>query len=95
MMKQTCITPSNKNTLKAKRTLPVHVTDDMMVSVIYDCVRASRKMSSIHAFLEERRRPLHAACQILLTLAKRHGFSVETGHYNPLAAAYQKLQLPQ
>ena len=82
-----------KNLQKSIRKLPLHVTDDMVVSMIYACVRACRKMSSLDQSLEERRKPLDAACDILQTVEDKHGINLETRHYNPLAAAYQKLQL--
>mmetsp|Transcript_492 Transcript_492/g.1391 ORF Transcript_492/g.1391 Transcript_492/m.1391 type:complete len:469 (-) Transcript_492:227-1633(-) len=80
---------------KTVRKLPVHVTDDMVVSMLYACVRAMRRMSSTESSLEERRRPLDAARKILETVTVKHGIILESRHYNPLAAAYQKLGLRQ
>ncbi|KAL7560126.1 hypothetical protein ACA910_013141 [Epithemia clementina (nom. ined.)] len=76
----------------------VHVTDYMIVSVIYACVRASRTMepspsSSPNTILADRRRPLDKACKMLDTVQAKYGISVETRHYNPLAAAYLHLRL--
>ena len=71
----------------------IYVTDDMVVSLIYACVRASRSMSSTRVSLAARRRPLDEACKVLDKITTDHGINIETRHCNPIAAAYLHLSL--
>jgi hypothetical protein len=69
------------------------VTDNMVLSVIRSCVRGSRDLDNIEKSLEERREPLDACSEILLSMEQEHGLPLVARHLNPLAAAYQKLGL--
>ena len=87
--------------LKSKVRRQVQVTDDMILSLIRACVRASRerardKGEKLSPELEEqevvlRRIPLDTALEVLTTMQKDHSIPVAARHVNPLAAAYQKL----
>jgi hypothetical protein len=82
----------------------VHVTDNMISSLVRACVRASYQRSRfkgqqhLSQELEEqeaalRRIPLDTALEVLTTLQDNHGdnIPVVAHHVNPLAAAYQSL----
>lgn len=43
--------------------------------------------------VEERRRPLDAACDVLLSMEEEHGIPLVSRHVNPLAAGYVRLGL--
>ena len=45
--------------------------------------------------MEERRAPLDACSELLLSMEEKHGLPLVARHLNPLAAAYQKLGLVQ
>ena len=77
----------------------VYITDNMVLSLIKSCVRASRASVSETAaeplVLEERRAPLDACREVLWTMEEKQGLPLVATHMNPLAAAYQNLGLHQ
>jgi len=79
---------------RQRRRVPqVSVTDNMMLSCMYACVRASKDMNPTESTLAERRLPLDAARAIILQIETRHNLPLVARHLNPLAAAYQTLGL--
>jgi hypothetical protein len=90
-----------KKQVKSKKK-GVHVTDNMILSLVRACVRASYQRSRFKGQqhlsneLEEqeaalRRIPLDTALEVLTTLQDNHNIPVVAQHVNPLAAAYQSL----
>ncbi|CAB9522114.1 expressed unknown protein [Seminavis robusta] len=79
----------------------VFVTENMVLSLIRACVRASKQHQLQDTdetelkTLEERRAPLDACLEILLEMEEQHGLPLVARHVNPIAAAYQKLTLMQ
>jgi pentatricopeptide repeat protein len=95
---------STQATQKTKIRRKVHVTDNMILSLVRACVRASHQRShkttqgqvvlspeqqEEEAFL--RRIPLDTALEVLVTLQESHDIALVARHINPLAAAYQSL----
>ena len=91
---------SNNNKLN-KPSSRVHVTDYMVVSVLYACVRASRNHQSSSEdedddeplSIQERRQPLDAARDMLEQVSSQYDLILCQRHVNPLAAAYLQLRL--
>ena len=88
--------------IKDKIKRQVRVTDNMILSLVRACVRASRqrsrhkneKRSSTQQEEQEaalRRIPLDTALEILMSMKKNHNIALMSHHVNPLAAAYQSL----
>jgi pentatricopeptide repeat protein len=73
----------------------VYITDNMVLSLIRACVRGSRDPEAWEKSLEERREPLDACLEVLLTIEEKHGLPLVARHLNPVAAAFQKLGLLQ
>eukprot|EP00521_Asterionellopsis_glacialis_P014019 CAMPEP_0195290056 /NCGR_PEP_ID=MMETSP0707-20130614/6068_1 /TAXON_ID=33640 /ORGANISM="Asterionellopsis glacialis, Strain CCMP134" /LENGTH=513 /DNA_ID=CAMNT_0040350127 /DNA_START=270 /DNA_END=1811 /DNA_ORIENTATION=- len=71
----------------------VSVTDNMMLSCMYACVRGSKDMDTTETTVEERRLPLDAARALILQIESKHNLPLVARHLNPLAAAYQQLGL--
>lgn len=70
----------------------VHVTDNMILSIVRACVRATRQ-SPKDAPIDVRRAPLDAAQQVLAEFALESHLPLVARHVNPLAAGYQYLDL--
>jgi len=69
------------------------VTDNMVLSVVKACVRASKTLKRENTTVEERKAPLDAAVNILEDVRADQDFPLMARHLNPLAAAYQSLGL--
>jgi len=69
------------------------VTDNMLLSVVKACVRASKRLRREETTLEERRAPLDAAVKIIEDTQSKQDFPLVARHLNPLSAAYQSLGL--
>lgn len=94
---------SQKARLEKKRIrMDIKVTDDMVLSLVKACVRASRQRSKYRGQMhltpseEEReaalrRIPLDTALQVLHTMEEHHGIPITPAFVNPLAKAYQSL----
>lgn len=96
---------SNNRNDKNKKSTNIHVTDDMVMSLVRATVRASRLRSRkkrkstdppLSPEQEEqevalRRIPLDTALEILSTLSEDHSIPLVAYYLNPLAAAYQSL----
>ena len=96
---------SPKEKLRMRRD--VKISDDMILSLIKACVRAShqrskfRRQQSLSPKQEEkeaalRRIPLDTALEVLTTMEETHNIPVTAIYVNPLAKAYQSLgYIPQ
>ena len=92
---------ANNNNKLNKPSPRVHVTDYMVVSVLYACVRASRNHQSSSEeedddeplSIDERRQPLDAARAMLEQVSSQYDLILCQRHVNPLAAAYLQLRL--
>ena len=94
---------NQKARLEKKRIrMDIKVTDDMVLSLVKACVRASRQRSKYRGQMhltpseEEReaalrRIPLDTALQVLHTMEEHHGIPITPAFVNPLAKAYQSL----
>jgi pentatricopeptide repeat protein len=94
-----------KKSNAASQDLLVHVNDNMIMSVIKTCVRASvqrtktvinddnGEVCTVLLSIEERRATLDGAVQIAAQMEAKHDIPLCAVHLNPLAKAYQKLGL--
>lgn len=74
----------------------VFITDNMVMSLIRSCVRGARNAGAEEdATLDDRRAPLDACLELLLSMEEKHGLPLVARHLNPIAAAFQKLGLNQ
>jgi len=71
----------------------VTVTENLILSLVGSCVRASRMRRKQKFSEAEQREPLDAVKEILKGLRQNHGLDLKSRHVNPLAAAYQHLGL--
>jgi hypothetical protein len=94
---------------KAKPRLAVRVNDNMIMSLLGACVRASRQRKIMQApddtdeavsgssrtrmVQEQQRIPLDAMVEVLQDMEARHGLTLTARHLNPVAAAYLSLGL--
>ena len=87
-------TPERSN--RVRKRSRVRVTDNMVVSLVRACCRASRLTSSSSSSPSSRtpsfrRIPLDTAREVLEQLYERHNIPMASYFVNPLAAAYQNL----
>jgi tetratricopeptide (TPR) repeat protein len=86
---------STKNPERIRKRNRVRVTDNMVVSLVRACCRASRlKISPETSPSAFRRIPLDTAREVLEKLYERHNIPLSSYFINPLAAAYQDLGYP-
>lgn len=76
---------------KASNYRRVFITDNMVLSLIRSCVRGSKDAAARGKSLDERRAPLDACLEVLLSMEEKHGLPLVARHVNPIAAAFQKL----
>lgn len=93
--KDTVSVSTKKREEQQKASFPVHVSDNMVLSVVRACVRAVRlyRGPTTAKNLAERRTPLDKARCILLEIGDRHKLPLVARHLNPLVSAYQSLGL--
>jgi hypothetical protein len=86
--------PSTQNPKSVGQRRTVFVSDNMILSLVRACVRASKQTSPSSPELSlasSRRVPLDAALEILSGLKQTHSIPLVSRHVNPVAAAYQAL----
>lgn len=87
--------PSTQNPQSVRQRRTVFVSDNMILSLVRACVRASKQTSSSSSpelsLASARRVPLDAALEILSALNQTHSIPLVSRHVNPVAAAYQAL----
>jgi hypothetical protein len=86
--------PSTQNPQSVRQRRTVFVSDNMILSLVRACVRASKQTSPSSPELSlasARRVPLDAALEILSVLKQTHSIPLVSRHVNPVAAAYQAL----
>lgn len=77
-----------------KRRIPkIVVTDNMILSIVSACVRGSKVNQDDDDQDWNRREPLDAARDILLSMEEKYGIPLVSRHVNKLAAAYHRLGL--
>jgi hypothetical protein len=93
---------SSSSSRRTSTTSPssISVTDNMILSIVSACIRGMKNRTTEHSQLRnqpftppQQREPLDVARSILISLQSTHDIPLVARHVNPLAAAYQYLNL--